>query len=565
MLTLGAIQASTWGYSIRVNPAGGGLTGGGGSLPTFTRPVMGFDGCLYAIASSGGTSQGPKINGVTQPNLIIKITPGTSNTATTNWTAGTITYLIPDANYLTRDDGFGKPTWTVSTENASINYNSGVLASNGLIYFSPILGANFVIFNPALGLWKTSNIHPDRVDSTTTLAGKIHSCVLGGDNKIYVIPTSGNKLYRIVTSTNALNDTWEQGYHTTTPTGLFNAAMTYYDNTGTLQTDTSTTGAGNAGIFYQAYYKSGGTTGASYMANITDAIYHPSGRIYIIPNLGRGRIFYINTDDTNWNTNKQVVSDAGLVVKNSSGVKQIPLFAYAFLEKPRDAAHASYPGNNTLKIYLMPNCGSQSATAPQTYYSNGNNYELIYIDPVTNTLHEIPMNFKYANSGNQYQVSKRVSLANGLNITTNLAGTTDHKGGAVLTGWDIPSSDTDGAYTIKRNAVRNDNIPISGIFTDQYTGPGGANVFNSEPGFAAGFGGGGFNMPYPNHSKFIMLTGQNVGTAGIAEIISVKEYGPEITNFNYTNREKTGAIYEPPSDPQLLGNSLFNSGFNKQK
>jgi hypothetical protein len=551
MLTLGAAQASTWGYSVNglIPP---GLVGGGNNLPSFTKFTLGPDGNLYAISSNGGNFA-PVINGTTQPTVILKVIPGTSNTGTTNYSEATFEYIYPDSGLAPNQSGFAKPVWNGRAgANAEVTFNTGILASNGLIYWPPLGSDRFVIFNPANGLWKLSNIHPDSVDSTTSIAKKIYGCVVGGDNKIYVIPALNNKLYRIVPSTNASADTWEQGFYTTTtPLGLFNTDMSYYDNNGTLQSnDTSITTIG-AGTVTRAYAGSL-NTGREVFNTIADAIYHPSGRIYLIPAGGRGRIFYINTG-TDWNTNKQVVSEPGLTIATASGVNKVPYFAYAFLEKPRDTQH----NLSTLKIYLMPQCPSRTSQSATALYAN-ENYEMMYINPTTNTLHEIPMNFVYNTSSNQYQVGKRISLPNGLNITVNLSAASAFQGGAVLTGIDVPSSDTDGAYTIKRTATRFDNIPINGITANQSVGL----LYNSEPG-QVNTAGGGNNLPYPHHSKFITNTGGAISDGGFIELVSVKEYGPGITNFNFVDRDKN--TYAPPSNLGGLGQSLYNSNFNKPK
>lgn len=552
MLTLSAAQASTWGYSVK-NYSIPNTIGGGSNLPAITKPVMAFNGNIYCITTGGGANL-LTVEGVTQPRAIIKITPGTTNTGTTNWSAATFSYIYPDLTVTTDANGFAKSAWPVEGQNASVEFSKGTLAANGLIYWAPVTASNFVIFNPVTETWKLSNIHPDRIDATTSLAHKIHSCVLGNDGKIYVIPNLGGKLYRIVTSVNATADTWEQGYwtgaSTTSGMGIGNTDMTYYDSTGTLQTDTSTNVNGTT--ITRAYDKAGGNTGQKTSNHIADVIMHPTGRIYIIPNVGRGRIFYINTN-SDWSTNKQIVSTAGLTISNASGVNKSPNFAYAFLEKPRNPEHSP----SSLKIYLMPTCKS-IYLSPNLYDSI--NYELMYIDPVTNTLNEIPMNFTYSTSANQYQTGTRISLANGLNITINLAGTTGtspNRGGAVLTGIDVPSTDTDGAYIIKKDPTRTGLSTIPGILALQNIGI----LTSPEPGQIQTNIKGGINIPYPHHSKYILNTGGDFTAGGFVEVVSVKQYGNGITNFNYVDRDK--AMYQLPASAGLLQGSLYNSNFNK--
>lgn len=562
MLTLAAAQASTWGYSVK-NYALPNTTGGGGNLPSFTKPVMAFNGNMYCVSTAAGINI-PVINGTGQPRVILKITPGTTNTRTTNWSAATFTYIYPDFTLNANAAGFARPAWSNATQNADVQYNNGVLASNGLIYWSPISNNSFLIFDPTTELWKTSNIHPDRIDDTTSLAHKIHSCVLGKDGKIYVIPNAGNKLYRIVPSVNATSDTWEQGYWTTGTTtsgmGIANTDRTYYDNNGVLQTDGALIISGST--FNQAYYKDGGTSAAKTLNHIADVISHPNGKIYLIPFNGRGRIFYINTD-ANWSTNKQVVSSAGLTIANASGTNKLPRFSYAFLEKPRNSEHDV----NTLKIYLMPGC--QTVYTFPNLYASGYNYEMMYIDPTNDTLNEIPMNFTYhSSSANEYQVGTRLLLANGLNITVNIPNATTNNGGlgggAVLTGIDVPSTDPDGAYTIKKDPTRTGVGSIPGILSGQ---SGTGLLYSPEPGqIKGGIVKGGINIPFPHHSKYILNSGGNLASGGFIEIVSVKQYGigstgEKITNFTFTDRDK--GMYQLPAVPSGLAASLYNSNFNR--
>lgn len=563
MLTLAAAQASTWGYSVK-NYSLPNTTGGGGNLPTFSKPVMAFNGSMYCVSVAGGGNV-PIINGTAEQRVILKITPGTTNTRTTNWSAATFTYIYPDFTLGANAAGFARPVWPTDTQNASVQFNSGILANNGLIYWPPISSTNFLIFDPTTELWKISNIHPDRVDASTTLTHKIHSCVLGKDGKIYVIPNSGNKLYRIVTSANATSDTWEQGYWTTGSTtsgmGIANADRTYYDNNGVLQTDTALTINGTT--FNAAYNKDGGTTAAKTLNHIADVISHPSGKIYLIPFNGRGRIFYINTD-SNWNTTKQIVSSAGLTIATASGTNKLPRFSYAFLEKPRNPEHLS----TTLKIYLMPGC--HTVNGFPNLYNSGYNYEMMYIDPTNDTLNEIPMNFTYHSAGgNEYQVGTRILLSNGLNITVNNANSAGNNGGlvggAVLTGIDVPSTDPDGAYTIKKDPTRTGTGSIPGVLSGQ---SGTGLLYSPEPGqIKGGIVKGGINISFPHHSKYILNTGGNLASGGFVEVVSVKQYGigttgEKITNFTFTDRDK-GMYQLPAAGPTSLAASLYNSNFNR--
>jgi hypothetical protein len=184
------------------------------------------------------------------------------------------------------------------------------------------------------------------------------------------------------------------------------------------------------------------------------------------------------------------------------------------------------------------------------------NSELLYIDPVTNIMGVINMNYLASVvPSNNYPMSKRISLANGATQAWNKGispNNITNTGGYIITGTDVPSSKTNGSITIARDKPG----IIHGQSEQQFIafGPG------------QSFTGGGVNAIYPNHSKFISAPISVVTAPFVSEIVSVKEYGPGITYFNYDPDLDKG-MYEPPTLANIstLGTTLFNSMFNKPK
>ena len=536
MLTLATHQSATWGYSAKTHSITG-LTSFEGTVSnvgSFTKPTLAPNGKLYSIM----TCKSATINGVIQTNVILEITPGNSNTGTTNYSAPTFNYLTPDASVTANSSGFAKPTWNQGTLNVVQGFNTGILAPNGLIYFVPFDNQNntnkWVIFNPTSGRWKTANIHPNYAEGATTYIPNavVISAVLGTDGKIYVFGYGTNTVpyYRFTPTTNASGDvaSIESSHYTTSlsTTPLCNFNGQWKDSTGASYTDAEVNGLAKA-------YNNGGASGRPYekVQMFTDIIVHPSGRIYFIPGaVGRGRIFYLNISA--WGSATEIVSATGLVAPNSKNIAA----SYAFLEKPRDASHDVA----TLKIYIVPNKGFYGSTTTCT--------NILCINPVNNTISEIAINYS---SDTTTTIGKRISLSNGLNIFYNVgSGSTvlakDRSGGHLLTGWDVSNSDIDGGTLI--------NTPGPGILHN--TTP--ASFGETSPAFS--LIGGGVNIPYPHHSKFIGYPG---ALTTISELVSVKEYGPNITNFNFKTEDKSG--YEVPTTIGDLATSLFNSNFNKPK
>ncbi len=543
MLTLAAAQSSTWGYSAKTHTITGLTNLGGTSTNTgsFTKPTLAPNGKMYSIL----TCPNATINGVVQTNVILEITPGTSNTATTNYSAPTFNFIYSDNTVSSNGAGFAKPSWNQGTLNVVQAFNTGILAPNGLIYFVPFDNQaatnKWVVFSPSSGRWKLMNIHPSYAEGATTYIPNavITTAVLGTDGKIYVFGygTTTVPYYRFTPSSNAAADVTsiENSYYfnsSLNSTPLCNTNMQWKDSAGISYTDTPVNTVLKA-------YDNSGATGRPYekVRTFIDIIVHPSGRIYFIPGAanttngaagGRGRIFYLNISA--WGTALELVSATGLV---PSGNKNISAH-YAFLEKPRDADH----DKNTLKIYIVPTKGLYTTTTVCK--------TILCIDPVTNTISETSINYS---SDPTSTIGKRISLSNGLNIFYNVGSNTPvlaktRSGGHLLTGWDVPASDVDGGLFI--------DTPGPGILHN--TAP--ANFGETSPEYS--LIGGGVNVPYPHHSKFIGYPGV---LTNISELISVKEYGPGITNFNFENID--ASFIAPPTSG--LATSLFNSNFNKPK
>jgi hypothetical protein len=184
------------------------------------------------------------------------------------------------------------------------------------------------------------------------------------------------------------------------------------------------------------------------------------------------------------------------------------------------------------------------------------NSELLYINPVTNIMGVINMNYLASVvPSNNYPMSKRMSLVNGATQAWNKGVTPNNitnTGGYIITGADVPGSKTDGVIKIAKDKPG----IIHGQNEQQFIafGPG------------QSFTGGGVNAIYPHHSKFIGVPTSAVITPFVSEIVSIKEYGPGITHFNYDPDFDKG-MYEPPTLANIstLGTTLFNCMFNKPK
>lgn len=551
MISLGTHQSAVWGYSTADHPADAQISAVSGSYNytgLFSKLTLAPNGNMYGILTTWAIT----LNSVVEECVILKVTPGTSNTGTTNWQLATRSYLKPDAT-ATDANGFARPVWPLNGTSAAIRFHTGILASNGLIYFAPYETSEttnkWVIFNPTTETWKVTDAL--RPSTASTIANAtIGGVALGTDNKIYVAGTGTGRGFRITTSTNALSDTVEDSYYTQfvgTTSPLGSTAMTWMDSAGTVYTD----GASLDG-FTAAYTATTGSTSLRNYNRIRDMITHPSGKIFMVPGRGRGRIFYIN--QAGWGTVNELLSEPGYSTANISGYGFRSVCGYyAALEKPRDNSHVAA----TLKIYITPILGIHE----QAFTSSSK--DVLILDPVTKTMSALNIGLgNYAGNSNSYlSMGRRISLPNGMHLLMN-TGPTDaltRQGGVMLTGWDVPSSDTDGSKTAtmtdKGVLYRDDVTTINTLYMK--------TLIDQNPGFTGV--GGGVNAQWPHSGKFISLVGTPSTSvfAQLTEVVSVKGYGPDITNFNFSERDKTS--YQIPTTLGNLGNTIFNSQFNKMK
>lgn len=572
MLTLAATQSSIWGYSYYNHPNFISAIGASSSfIGSFTRPTLAPNGNMYSILV-GGTST---INGVTNGFTILKISPGTTNTATTNFTPATVSTIYPDPTSLPDANGFSKQPWGApanlaaggsTADNALVRFNTGILAPNGLIYFPPIqcgscsnIGNDWinytnkwVIFNPNTDRWKLANLHPATLVVNGLPNGYVGSAVLGPDSKLYVFPgSSSTPIYRITTSTNASSDTIEVGYWSSLVNSpLNNANMQWTSSAGTSFTDTASVLG-----FQPAVSFSIGSTPNRRVNCFSDFVPHPNGNIYIIPSRSRGRIFYIKTSA--FTTNLGLVSEIGLHTSQVySGTNKEFHGYYGIVEKQRNADH----NIDTLKIYLIPRIANGTD-------SNSVCTDVLCLDPVTNTLSKIDLGF-LVTGGGVTGLGKRITLSNGLSLmynraTANITGgstqssNTTHHGCNIFTGVDVSTSVNNGAISANRD--RPGIFTNFGLAADQKISLDCLTTLNPGQNSV----GGGNNAAYPNHSKFITYTNPTAGERNLVEVVSVKEYGEGITYFNFTDRDKPSIA--PPANIGGLAMSLFNANFNKPK
>ncbi len=540
MFTLTTHQASTWGYSLMQHltlPIT--VSGSTNYVGAFTKPILAPNGNMYAISTCATVT----INSVVYNSVVLKITPGNTNTNTTDWTPATFSYIpadgtTPDAN------GFGKQNWEIPTQ---ISYNTGVLASNGLIYFPPNEATKWVVFNPTTEKWKITNQYKP---STTTTLGQYHinSAVLGIDNKIYVLGSASYKGFRITTSPLATSDTIEDSYYNTFSGGspLGATAMTWKDSNNNNYTDSATA----SGTVFKAYGHK--LLGSSYNRNLTialDVLVHPSGKIFINPGSGRGRIFYI--DPSQWGTDREIVSEPAYFVDNYSPNNMFE-GSYLILEKPRDADHQV----NTLKIYVLPSCIPTSGI-----YGNSLASTYLYvIDPFNKTMEEVSMDYIKTGNANQYRaVGPKINLPNGHSIVYNtvLNSEEQSQGGVIITGKDVPDTITTGGNFIKTTDKsifhEKDDGTIYSVL-DKTAG----RLMAKSPSYTGV--NGSCTPKWPHNGKTI------VGAEALlyTEIVSVKGYGPNITNFNFSEEDKLNYTLTD-SNLSSLGATLYNSQFNTPK
>lgn len=547
MFTLTTHQASTWGYSIIQHPTLPNVTTPASisNLGCFTKPILAPNGNMYAISIQDTTT----INGTAYNGVFLKIIPGLTNTGTTNWSAATFSYVFADGT-PNDTNGFGKQLLPV-VNNSNVNFNTGVLASNGLIYFPPNTGVNWVVFNPATETWKVTGFYkPTTTTNLTALS--INCAVLGTDNKIYVLGgrSAGQTGFRITTSPLATNDTIENSYYDTYSTGspLGSTGMSWKDsNNITYNTDTA------VGGLSKAYDPVGGGT-RFYIQTLNvghDALVHPSGKIFINPAKGRGRIFYI--DIAQYGTAREIVSEPAYFVNNYSLGNPFE-GSYLILEKPRNADH----NVNTLKIYVIPAC---TPSSPGTAGAVGNSLastKLYVIDPVNKTMTEVNMNYSknVGNANSMRGVGPKINLPNGHSVVYNAAGgafAVQSQGGVIITGKDVPSTVTTGGNFIKITDKSIFQEDTQTVLTSK-TG----NIASIAPGFT---GINGSCTPSWPHNGKTIVTGVALQ---YTEIVSVKGYGPDITNFNFSERDKLNYTLTA-NNLSSLGSTIYNSQFNTPK
>jgi hypothetical protein len=609
MLSIGTHSASTWGYNLvehYKDTKDGTQTGQAlitevissyANLGLFTKPTLAPNGAMYSILTGGSLT----IDGVVREFVIRKIIPGTTNARwrdnnnnlqTSNWQKATRSYIVADNSIPEDANRFARPSWSSNNSASAIRFHPGILASNGLIYFAPFIGgtpAYWVIFNPETDTWKLDNSLKASTDASLS-AGHITGLALGTDNHIYVIgnyksgnfaSTSNTRSFRIVTSPFANSDLVENSFFTKANVSFmfqpyFNPSTggtsggadqpgSWVDASGNISYDT----ANLDGVTHP--YAVPGSNYQDFDIQVRDMITHPSGKIFIIPGRGRGRIFYI--DQSQFGLSLREMSSApGLTTNVISGYGYKTLEGlYAFLEKPRGAGHAL----ETLKIYIVPAIGHPSNQLQGPLLLNNRVQDVLVIDPVTMTMSVLDMGF--ANLANNVSVDssvgRRVTLPNGMTLTPNKFGGTPasvRQGGVILTGWDVPTSSTansvNTSVTTGTRKIKPENSGL--LFRADGKGFGlnpAATMADQNPAYITV--GGGLNAKWPHHGKFLHMAAvdstDKTNPNLLMELVSVKGYGPDITNFNFSARDKW--VHELPDDLTYLGGSFFNCQYNKMK
>lgn len=550
MLTLAAHQASIWGYDAKLTYDGyTGYNYGGVStnfIGTFTTPTLAPNGNLYAIQScylSDNISQGGLPNAYT----IAIITPGNTNSSTTNWSAATV-------EYITADGSANRPTWnppvsTAPASNSAIRFlQKGILAANGKIYFPPFVAnitsvpqnLKWVVLTP--GNAATTTWEVVEFSNINNVSGALGMCVAGKDGYLYVLPNadtagSTNPFFRIhpknvlIGGVTATADTAYIGYWSGAGGRRLFAdyinTLTWRNSAGTTATDTAT---GSVSRSYPVDTSNG---------TFADAIAAPNGNIYMLPrDKGRGRIFYIKP--SNFGTAQEICSETGLHINQIAGGSGLYLSSYgAHLESKDDTDLINLTG---LKIYITPNIKYAGGVVDSTVFTN-----IIVLNPALNTLSKLDHTFVLSgNSTDNLAVS--FPLANGTILLNNIGSSSGKSFDQMLTGEDVATTKII-TGTISNGIIANTQSKLNTIF-----GIGNAASNRRDIGsYHAGV----------NLGKTLVIT----NLLKISELVSVKGYHPGVTYFNSYLTEETGtsSMYKIPTNSTTVPLSLYNTQKNKPK
>jgi hypothetical protein len=537
MIVLGAsIQSSIWGYGFssygRYLGAGTSvnfnLNGGWGA------PTLAPNGYLYCLPTTDSIDS-------VQLQKIAVIQQGTVNSATTNYTKGTISFVTADGSAnrpLIPNTNFGgiDAVWRRYV-------NRGILAPNGLIYFIPESERTILVLNPGTGpsdcSWSLKTYDSIETD-TGIIAGSLSKfsfkgAVLGQDGYIYLIPNKACTI-RIApknTSVNATStDVYQVGYYNaSTPSKIFIPGATALTSTYFYPKDSS-----GVSLTTTPNIALGGQNNTrNYIGNVATGILHPNGLIY----MGGGATRWIFVlDPNNWGTSNEIFSAPNLYLSPSI----ILSAAYSkdlYLEKPKSLNPSDI---QAVKILYLTDTYFFNTSLPYDPLLNS-----LVINTATNTVSAIGDGNQGSNLGSTGSLNGiTLQMPNGLFYKT--ASATATNGRYLFTGPDVTG--------IKTKSVVRDG-------TDTYT-PGVNSATFAETMGPYSRSGASTILPGSKSNVSIVVGGESQLAGGFSgEMVSIKQYSPDTTYFNYTLLERS--IYQIPTTLSTLPTSLYNSYCNTIK
>lgn len=562
MFGLGSFQNSKWGWDFYKYPTLYGVTNFGTStVGHFTSPTLAPNGIAYLL---------PTFNFLAPPsttpfNEVIAIKPGKSNNSTAKWEASTI-HRVSSNNPGKQPPLPNELTTTASAQKRF--YGKGVVAPNNEIYFIGFRAKGIVALkpqsdptlDPSAGentSWRVANFSTVGINDgaqNSFCGGVLHSdgCIymipnpLGVVTNISTNPTSAQQVVRIkprLTSVNpTISDIYEKSYYD----GV-TLARSFNSNIGPYRTPKDISNTNIVAPDTTPEFDS------TWGANITDAISHPNGKIYMFG--GVSRYIYI-LDPNNWTQQNCVYTDYNLRIPTDlitgpdygiDGARK-GAFLGASLEKLA-------PGQDPTTLKVILHFEGIVNTSQTTTVTNKYMRTLIF-DPVANSITAAGDWYPALDTNNfPFQTSFPFRLPNGFTYNFGKIATPNLLGAQ---------------YTYSGNVAG--QIDVKGPLTNV----GGQPVYNDDltrlvmkGGFMAYQNSSNVRASYFNNGANVVNQGDAFGKVifgsleGGGELVSVKGYYPGIKYFNY-NPETDNSMYKIPDNLATdLKTSLWNSYFNK--
>jgi hypothetical protein len=528
MLAAGSFKSSKWGYDMYI-PTGGqwysNITTASSYTSVWSAPTLAPNGFIYMLPTTNTVNTGTTLDGV------LVLNPGQTNRD------------APSSNFVEANGSASKPNIPIDnfyTTPTTLKYSNrylskGILAPNGLIYFTPSNAQAFVVLDPSGGqnpTWTVAPFNTIGIASNAFFTGG----VLGQDGCIYLIP-QGTQTCRIKPKNTAVNPTSNDIYELGYWTGATNRNWAATDGGFVRPRDYNT---GNQ-IATQADPVIPQATNKN-LGLVRDAISHPNGNIYVFPYTAaaptaQSRFVFI-IRPAEWGTTKEITTTSTLGMDSVTG--NLGSIGNVFLEKLKDGQDP-----DTLKMYgtyFISINGSANVAIP-------NNKSVVY-DPTTNTW-ELVGSQDFSNQNpttTRINAYPGIQLANGMlfSLTGNSNSTVYNPdiGQVIITGNDV---DENVVCNMTDNIIINaqESLLMRNIYAPRIV----AQLMYV-------YGGTSIPITGANKNGKTIFSGMGGGF-----ITSVKGYHPGIKYFSYNPED--AAIYEIPSDLETLPTSLWNSYFNK--